>query len=188
MDIEFETRNDVTEKDYFEMIRRKTGALIKSAAKIGAMLGTDNQSIVNAIEAYGDKIGIAFQIKDDLIDLTADEEDSGKDFAGDIREGKKTMLLLHALRNASPAKARRLAEIVSGGDRLTTGDTLEAIGIMRQTGSFDNAQRMLTNLIHEARLSLMLLPHSPYVIALSEMAEFIGQPEKIKIQYPLYII
>ncbi len=187
MDIEFETRNDISEKDYFKMISKKTGSLIKSAAKIGAMLGTDSQSCVNAIETYGDKIGIAFQIKDDLLDLTGDEEETGKDFAGDIKEGKKTLLLLHALAHATLGKARRLAEIASGAP-VPIESLHEAIDIMRQAGSFEYAQRILTKLIAEAKQSLIVLPSSNYVTSLSELAEFIGQPEKIRVEYPLYTI
>lgn len=187
MDIDFETRNDVTEKDYFEMIGKKTGALIKYAAKIGALLGTDNPSHIHAIETYGDKIGIAFQIKDDLLDLTADEEETGKDFAGDIKEGKKTLLLLHALSHTIPTKAKRLREITTSG-AASPGMIQEAIDIMRQAGSFEYAQRILTQLILEAKQNLLALPNSNYVRALSELAEFIGQPEKIKVEYPLYTI
>jgi len=172
MDVEFETRNDVTERDYFEMIRKKTGALIKSAVKIGAMLGTDKQSIINAIEDYGDRIGIAFQIKDDLLDVTSSEEETGKDFAGDIKEGKKTILLLHTLRNASTSQAERISEIISGAT-VTMDDRLEAIDIMRKAGSLDYSQRMLAKLISEATQSLMVLPASHYVTALAELAEFI---------------
>jgi len=187
LDIEFEARNDVTEAEYFEMIKRKTGALITSAAKIGALLGTTNRTYILALEKYGEKIGTAFQIKDDLLDLTADEAETGKDFAGDIREGKKTLLLLHALAHSVPVKRRRLAEITSGSP-VSMEAIHEAIDIMLQAGSFRYAQQILTALIHEAQQALEMLPDSAYVAALSELAEFIGQPKNIKIERPLYTI
>jgi len=187
MDVEFGKRKDVKESDYFEMINRKTGALIYSAAKTGALLGTDHPHLINALETYGEKIGIAFQIKDDLLDLTGDEAETGKDFAGDIKEGKKTVMLLHALCNAVPARARRLAEIISGG-AVTADDVLEAIEVMHQAGSFEYAQNILSRLISEAKQSLTILPPSQYVTALNDLADFIGQPEMIKVEYPLYTI
>ena len=187
MDIELQWKITIREKDYFEMINKKTAALIKSAAKIGAMLGTDNEKFINAIEVYGNKIGTAFQIKDDMLDLTGDEEETGKDFAGDIKEGKRTILLLHALQNASYIEAKRLDEIVSG-IHVKSDAIREAIDIIRQAGSFEYAQLLLTGLIQEAKESLVPLHQSPYVTALSELAEFIGQPEAIKVEYPLYTI
>lgn len=187
MDTEFETRIDVKEKDYFEMIGKKTGALLNYSAKIGAMLGTTNQSLLNAIDVYGDRIGIAFQIKDDLLDLTSNTEESGKDFAGDIKEGKKTVLLLHALKNAAPAKAKRLSQITSGAP-VSLREIHEAIDIMQQAGSFEYANRILTRLIAEAKQSLLILPGSDYVTALNELADFVGQPEKVKVEYPMYVI
>jgi geranylgeranyl diphosphate synthase type I len=185
MDTEFETRTDVKEKDYFEMIDKKTGALINSAAQIGALLGTRSQTLQHAVDIYGDRIGTAFQIKDDLLDLTGDEEETGKDFAGDIKEGKKTVLLLHALENASPGKSRKLAKITSSSS-VSRKDIFEAIDIMQQAGSFDYAESILSRLIAEAKQSLLVLPNSEYVNALSELADFIGESEKVKVEYPLY--
>lgn len=187
LDIEFEARNDVTEAEYFEMIKKKTGALITSAAKIGALLGTTNRTYIHALEKYGEKIGTAFQIKDDLLDLTAGEAETGKDFAGDIREGKKTLLLLHALAHSATVNKRRLAEIITSR-KVSMEVIQEAIDIMLQAGSFRYAQQILTALIHEAQQALEMLPDSAYVAALSELAEFIGQPKNIKIERPLYTI
>ncbi len=188
LDIEFESRKDVAEADYFEMIKKKTGALITCAAKTGAMLGTANHTHIHALEKYGEKIGLAFQIKDDVLDLTGDKEETGKDFAGDIREGKKTLLLLNALAHSAPAKKRRLEEITSGNQPVSMEAVHEAIDIMLQAGSFRYAQRILSVLIDEAQQALQALPASAYVAALSELAAFIGQPTNIKIERPLYTI
>ncbi|HXH18733.1 MAG TPA: polyprenyl synthetase family protein [Chitinophagales bacterium] len=187
MDTGFQRADGITEQDYFQMADRKTGALIKCAAKTGAMLGSDNPSCVAAIETYGEKIGIAFQIKDDLIDMTGDEEDTGKDFGGDIKEGKKTLVLLHALRNASPLHSRRLAEIISN-QSVSLCAIHEAIDIMREAGSFEYAGQILNKLIGEAKQQLALLPPSDYITALTELADFIGKPHRIKVEFPLYTI
>jgi len=187
LDIEFESRKDVTEADYFEMIKKKTGALITCAAKAGAMLGTANPTHIHALEKYGEKIGLAFQIKDDVLDLTGDEEETGKDFAGDIKEGKKTLLMLHALSHATPQKKNRLREITSSGT-ATFDELQEAIEIIRQAGTFAYAQNILSGLVDQAVDVIKVLPESGYVSALTGLAEFICKPEKIKVEYPLYTI
>ncbi|MDD1719285.1 MAG: polyprenyl synthetase family protein, partial [Methanoregulaceae archaeon] len=96
MDISFSTRDDVDEGEYLEMVRKKTGVLYAAAAGIGAILAGGNPDRVNALYHYALNAGMAFQIKDDLIDIEADAGTSGKDRGSDLREGKQTLITIKA--------------------------------------------------------------------------------------------
>jgi geranylgeranyl diphosphate synthase type I len=95
-DISFESRNDVTRDEYLEMVTKKTGVLYGASASMGAILAGAKEDQIGALYAYGSRIGAAFQIQDDVIDLMAPAEKSGKDQASDIREGKQTLLAITA--------------------------------------------------------------------------------------------
>ena len=101
MDKAFETRRDVTLEEYFKMIERKTGALIQAAFEIGGIIGDASEQEMEYLLALGKHVGRAFQIQDDLLDLTADSHKWGKKVGGDLIEGKKAYLLLKALSVAS---------------------------------------------------------------------------------------
>lgn len=96
MDISFEKRERVGEPEYFDMVRKKTGALFAASAAIGGILAGGNRMQVDALYEFGLAAGIAFQIQDDLIDITSRSEKMGKDRASDIRKEKKTLIAIKA--------------------------------------------------------------------------------------------
>lgn len=95
-DMDFETRNNVMEEDYLEMIRLKTSLLLASAAKIGAELAGASEEDAQNLYEYGEKMGLAFQLQDDLLDVYGDPAVFGKKIGGDILCNKKTFMLIHA--------------------------------------------------------------------------------------------
>jgi geranylgeranyl diphosphate synthase, type II len=97
LDKEYEFKKAVSLDEYLTMIDKKTSQLLVSCAKIGALVGNASKNLINILSNYAKNIGLAFQIQDDLLDVTADEKKFGKKIGGDIREGKKTYLLLKAL-------------------------------------------------------------------------------------------
>lgn len=101
LDKEFETRTDVTLAEYMIMIRKKTAALAEMCCALGGQLGRGSNQQINALARYGRFLGMAFQIQDDLLDITAEEAEFGKIIGGDLVEGKKTFLFLRALEKAS---------------------------------------------------------------------------------------
>lgn len=107
-DMDFETRNDVTEAEYMEMIRMKTSLLLGYALKIGAMLGGGDQEDVNHLYTFGEKMGLAFQLQDDLLDVYGDPTQFQKKLGGDIVENKKTFLLINAYQRANDAQKAEL--------------------------------------------------------------------------------
>ena len=94
LDTDFESRKNVSLSEYIIMIKKKTAAMAEMCCRIGALLGGGTNSQVNALGNYGLNLGIAFQIQDDLLDISADEKKFGKTIGGDLVEGKKTFLFL----------------------------------------------------------------------------------------------
>ena len=111
-DMEFENRNDVKEEEYIEMIRLKTSVLLACALKMGAILADASDEDAENLYKFGEQIGLAFQLQDDLLDSYGDER-LGKAIGGDILEGKKTYLMVMALSKASAAEHRILASTYS---------------------------------------------------------------------------
>lgn len=99
-DMDFETRNDVAEEEYIEMIRLKTSVLLACALKMGAILADAPANDVDALYHFGEKLGLAFQLQDDYLDVYGDFKTFGKKIGGDIMCNKKTYMLINALRLA----------------------------------------------------------------------------------------
>ena len=103
-DMEFESRDNVSESEYIEMIRLKTAVLIGCALKTGAIIGGADKEDADNLYTFGENIGLAFQLKDDLLDVFGDPEVFGKNIGGDICNNKKTYLLINALNGATKAQ------------------------------------------------------------------------------------
>lgn len=107
-DIDFEDRPDVTEEEYIEMIRLKTSVLLACALKIGAILGGATKQDAEALYEFGEKLGLAFQLQDDYLDVYGDFKTFGKQIGGDIMCNKKTYMLINAQLLANEDQAREL--------------------------------------------------------------------------------
>ena len=108
LDVEFETRNDVTEEEYIEMIRLKTSVLLACALKIGAILGGASDEDADNLYKFGEQIGLAFQLQDDLLDVYGDPKVFGKNIGGDITSNKKTYMLINAVNRANDTQRQEL--------------------------------------------------------------------------------
>ena len=107
-DMTFETRNDVTEDEYIEMIRLKTSVLLACATKMGALLADAPAADVENLYKFGEQLGLAFQLQDDLLDVYGDPKVFGKAIGGDITSNKKTYMLINAFLRANDAQRREL--------------------------------------------------------------------------------
>lgn len=112
-DVDFETRDDVTEEEYIEMIRLKTSVLLACAVKIGALLADAPASDVENLYKFGEAIGLAFQLQDDYLDVYGDPRVFGKEIGGDIASNKKTYMLINALQKAEGTDRETLAKWIS---------------------------------------------------------------------------
>ena len=112
-DMEFESRTDVTEDEYIEMIRLKTAVLLACALKMGAILGGASHADAEHLYQFGINIGLAFQLQDDLLDVYGNTATFGKNIGGDILCNKKTFMLINALRLANPEQKKELNDWMS---------------------------------------------------------------------------
>ena len=112
LDKEFEGRNDVSLKEYLIMIKKKTAALVEMCCTIGAQLARADSSTVKAMADFGNNLGMAFQIQDDLLDIFGDEKEFGKKVGGDLLEAKKTYLFLKAIEKAEGEDKKLLMKVI----------------------------------------------------------------------------
>ena len=115
-DMDFETRNDVTEEEYIEMIRLKTSVLLACALKMGAILADASEEDANLLYQFGEKVGLAFQLQDDLLDVYGDEKVFGKAIGGDITSNKKTYMLINAVNRANQQERAELMRWIEAKD------------------------------------------------------------------------
>ena len=130
-DMDFENRNDVTEDEYIEMIRLKTSVLLACALKIGAILAGAPVSDAEALYKFGEQIGLAFQLQDDLLDVYGDPEVFGKEIGGDIMCNKKTYMLINAFNRANAKQKKELQKWCSG-EKFDRKEKVAA-GLLRKT-------------------------------------------------------
>jgi geranylgeranyl diphosphate synthase type I len=164
MDMSFENRTDVTEGEYLEMVRKKTGVLYAAAAGIGAILGGGNGVQAKALYNFGLNTGIAFQIQDDLIDLLTPAETSGKDQASDLREGKQTLLMIRAREKGLDLKKYQ--------KDLTPEDITAAIRELTETGVIDEVKGIAAGLVADSNRHLGVLPASKERQLLMDIGEY----------------
>ena len=157
-DMEFEQRTDVTESEYLEMIRLKTSVLLACALQIGALLGGASEADAQALYAYGEKVGLAFQLQDDYLDVYGDFETFGKAIGGDILCNKKTFMLINALAHAP----EHLRAELQGWLAATEYDPAEKIESVRhiytQVGVDQMAKEQISFYIAQAEDALRALP------------------------------
>ena len=162
LDKEFESRPHVSVAEYLEMVDSKTGALLCASLEIGGMLGGAAVADIRALSEIGSNVGRAFQMKDDLLDLTADDDRWGKTIGGDLIEGKKTYLLLRAIERTSGDDRSWLLDIVRNGG-LSPSRVDDARERMRRSGVLEEARREVIRYSQAALDSTHRLPDVPAV-------------------------
>lgn len=120
LDMDFESRDDVSLSEYLEMIRLKTSVLLGCATALGAITAGADESTVKAFYTYGEALGLAFQIQDDFLDVYGDPSTFGKPIGGDILNAKKTFLLLSARENGQAQALRQAMQLPADGTRIAT--------------------------------------------------------------------
>jgi geranylgeranyl diphosphate synthase type II len=159
-DKEFETRKAVNVEDYLLMIRKKTGKMVAVSTEIGGLIGNGGSDELSALRSYGELVGRAFQVQDDLLDVIGDEKKFGKTIGGDLKEGKKTYLLLEALRRARGAD-RKLLKTLMKNRGATKGMVREFRRIFETTGAIEAARDFVGRDIAQAKKELETMKPSP---------------------------
>ncbi len=165
--------DNLTEEEYLQMCSFKTGTLARMSAKIAAILSGADDDLVKKIGNYAETIGVAFQIQDDILNLVEGEFTDKKGLGEDITEGKRSLLVIHALRKANEKDRKRLIEILA---MHTTDQKLrnEAIAIIKKYGSVDYAREKARTMIKEAWSGVdKLLPKSEAKKKLKAFADYL---------------
>ncbi|MFW2438085.1 MAG: octaprenyl diphosphate synthase [Arenicellales bacterium] len=160
---------DISEQRYDEVIRAKTAILFEAASRIGGVIANQNNEIEQALAGYGQHLGVAFQLVDDLLDYSSNTEALGKNVGDDLAEGKPTLPLIHAMQHAAAADRDLLsAAIQSGGLEKIN----EVIAIIESTGSLAYTSQRASAEAEKAKLALSPLPQSAYKDAMMILADF----------------
>ncbi|MCA4894552.1 MAG: polyprenyl synthetase family protein [Cytophagales bacterium] len=169
MQMERARRLDISEEVYFDIIRKKTASLIASCCAIGASSVNSTPEMVEKMKFFGEKVGMAFQIKDDLFDYGEDE--IGKPLGIDIKEKKMTLPLIYALSKAGWLEKRKIISIVKNESEKPK-KVKEVIEFVKKSGGIEYAKEAMNRYYAEALDLLKELPDSTYRNSLSELVKF----------------
>lgn len=175
LQIEKARRLDIDEKIYYEVIRQKTASLIASCCACGASSAGANADTVEKMRLFGEKVGIAFQIKDDLFDFGTDAV--GKPLGIDIKEKKITLPLIYALNKASRSEKRRIINLVKHHNE-ESDKVSEIINFVRKSGGMDYATQQMENYKQEAFNILRDLPANSSRQGLEQLVRFTTERKK----------
>jgi octaprenyl-diphosphate synthase len=164
-------------QEHFDLIFRKTACLFSVCMRMGSILGGAPREQEDRLGQYGRDLGMAFQIVDDVLDLTASETVLGKPVASDLREGKVTMAVIHALERCTPDEKRKIETVLQ--DRAFNGVThADILDILNRYGSVDAANACAAQYAHSARQAICQFPDSEIKRALLWAPEFVVAREK----------
>lgn len=160
----------LTTADYYKIIEMKTAALFSVACELGGFISEANPAVINALKEFGSKIGVAYQIYDDCLDLAGTEAESGKTLGTDIRKGKFTLPILLMLQGGDTEETNRLRTLLAEDE-----PNEEALREMIQrSGSVNAAAQVANRLITEARACLDIVPDNRYVSGLRAITEHVS--------------
>src|SRR5579859_949711 len=165
LDFSFETQEKVTLSMYLEMITKKTARLMECATEMGARIGTSDKKVIDGLRQFGLKLGIAFQIRDDLLGIWGNRAQTGKTPSGDILRRKKTLPILHAFQHAGTQDQAYLRTIYYAEKALDAEQVEQVLEILDRTGSRDHAQHNLVAQCQAAKLAISQIPFSSHPLA-----------------------
>jgi len=177
LDMEFEKKQDVSEKEYIEMIRRKTAVLFKFSAEGGAILGGGTKEEIKALDKYGESLGLAFQIRDDYLDMSSDEGTLGKDIGNDIRNGKKTLIAVRSISYAT-GDDKKLLDKIFGNKGASEQEVKRVYNLFKDIKSIEYAKNTALEYSIKAKKTLDILDNSDAKQVLIGLAEYSITREK----------
>jgi geranylgeranyl diphosphate synthase type I len=171
LDIEFETRQRVTEDEYLEMIEGKTAVMFHICAELGAQVAGADEEVVQCMAEWGRSVGLCFQLMDDLIDVLSDSATLGKPTGSDVAQGKQTLMVIHALQQPESEVKSRLVSVLGQCEDATEKMIQDAIAALDELGSIDYARAKANEYHQHAHACLNRLPDGPAMIALRELTD-----------------
>jgi len=173
MDVNNENGEEVSMEEYIETIRLKTSVLFAAGAAGGALIGGASDKVVKAVHSYAMSLGVAFQMFDDVLGIVGDPKVTGKSSGNDIRKGKSTVMVTHALKNISDPKVLKEFRSILGDLKASEEKIQRAREILESTGSIKYAITLAEDYVKEAMAKLDILPDSKdkeFMLALAEFA------------------
>jgi len=169
---------NITQKDYLEMISKKTAILFQTCCEIGGLCAGAEKKKITALKKYGFNIGMAFQIRDDILDIFGEKESSFKKIGKDILERKRgNIVLLFALKELSEKEKEKILTIIRK-KKIKEKDIKQAVKLINQTNAYQKCYQFGKNFINKAKENLNFLPKNKYNNILREFADFILEREK----------
>jgi geranylgeranyl diphosphate synthase type I len=165
-------RKEFSEDEVIRLLKYKTGALTRLSTEAGAISAGAEEQLLKVLGEFGETIGIAFQIVDDLLNIQGDVKEYGKEIGGDIREGKKTILAAHLLSVARPSDRRVFASLL-GKKSISKTDIRRAIGLYEKYGSAKYAKSQADRYLNKSMKALDVLPKSKAKTNLATVADFL---------------
>ena len=174
LQIEKSLTRSMTEDVYFDMIYQKTASLISTSCELGAITSTGKDADRKAMLTYGTKLGMAFQVKDDLFDLLGSEQQTGKDIGADVKRNMVTLPLIHSYKNLSRIEARQVKKIL-GLKKKSKSDLISLKNIVNDAGGFTYAEQKIDEFNHHALDAISPYPESPYKQSMVDLISFNAQ-------------
>lgn len=163
---------EIDEPGYFEVIRRKTAVLMSAACRIGGIFGGGSSDQEKALGDYGHHLGIAFQLTDDALDYMGDRNELGKPVGNDLREGKATLPLIHAMRTAKPEDRRAIQRVF--GNAAASPEAFETVRrIVHGSGGIEYTLQRASEHIATAKTALSIFPEHPSRGILLDIADYV---------------
>ena len=171
LDIEFETRERVTEDEYIEMIEGKTAVMFQICAELGARVAGADDEVIECLAEWGRSVGLCFQLMDDLIDVLSDSATLGKPTGSDVAQGKQTLMVIHALSQPDSETKSRLLSVLGKCEDATEAMVQDGIAALNELGSIAYARERANQYHQHAHACLDRLPDGPAMLALRELTD-----------------
>jgi geranylgeranyl diphosphate synthase type I len=172
LDIEFEDRIAVSEEDYFEMIEGKTAVMFLTCAEVGSRMAGADGDTIQCMADWGLAVGLCFQLMDDLIDVLSDSATLGKPAGSDLAQGKRTLMVIHALSQSDSSELDNLKSVLGKGEDASQEEIDLGLLALNKMGSVDYAREKAEMYHSKAHACLDRLPDSPAILALRELTDY----------------
>ncbi len=172
LDIEFEDRIAVSEQDYFEMIEGKTAVMFLTCAEVGARVSGADDETIQCMAEWGLAVGLCFQLMDDLIDVLSDSDTLGKPAGSDLAQGKRTLMVIHALSQPDSPELKNLTAVLGKGESASQAEIDLGLQALKSLGSVQYAKEMAENYHSKAHGCLDRLSDNPAILALRELTDY----------------
>jgi octaprenyl-diphosphate synthase len=174
LQIEKSLTKSMTKKVYYEMIYQKTASLVSTSCELGAITSTGQERDRKAMMTYGTKLGMAFQVKDDLFDLLGNENQTGKDMGADVKRNMLTLPLIHCYETLSKSETRQIKKILSH-KRKSFRDLNDLKEMVHSADGFNFAKQKIEEFNHQALDAIAPYPDSPYKQSMVDLISFNAQ-------------